>query len=95
MAAVPTGDGAQYVSVITEGNALPATVRNRWRREALRSCDGDYLVLSENSAERSSGGRTAARIHEGFVRCVSPEAVLREEDKPTTDKGRSDGQRKR
>lgn len=95
VAAVPTGDGAQYVWVITEGNPAPTSVRHRWRREALQACDGDYVVLSENAAIRSSGGKTAGRMHEGFVRCVSPEATLRDEDKPTSDEGRSDTDRTR
>jgi hypothetical protein len=93
VAAVPTGDGAQYVSVITEAKSMPTAVRNRWRRECLHACDGDYLVLSENAAVRTTGGRTASRMHEGFIRCVSPEAILRDEDKPATDKGRSDSSR--
>lgn len=93
VAAVPTGEGAKYVSVITEGNVPPGSVRNRWRREALKTCDGDYVLLSENSAVRSSGGRTAGRMHEGFIRCVSPEATLADEDKPASDKGRSDTHR--
>ena len=95
VAAVPTGDGAKYVSVITEGNPPPTTVRHRWRREALKTCEGDYVVLAENAAVRASGGKTASRIHEGFVRCVSPEATLSDEDKPASDNGRSDGARKR
>lgn len=93
VAAVPTGDGAQYVSVITEASSLPKMVRNRWRRECLQACDGDYLVLSENAAVRNAGGRTASRMHEGFIRCVSPEATLRDEDKPVSDQGRSDSSR--
>ncbi|MBC8068795.1 MAG: hypothetical protein IAG13_10720 [Deltaproteobacteria bacterium] len=93
VAAVPTGDGAQYVSVITEASSLPTAVRNRWRRECLHACDGDYLVLSENAAVRTAGGRNASRMHEGFIRCVSPEATLRDEDKPVSDQGRSDSSR--
>ncbi|HWB79512.1 MAG TPA: hypothetical protein VG755_31335 [Nannocystaceae bacterium] len=94
VAAVPTGEGAKYVSVITEGNVPATAVRNRWRREALKTCDGDYVLLSENAAVRSSGGRTAGRMHEGFIRCVSPEATLAEEDKPASDQGRSDSSRR-
>jgi hypothetical protein len=89
VAAVPTGDGAQYVSVITEASSPAVSVRNRWRREALQACQGDYLVLSENASVRRSGGRSASRMHEGYVQCVSPEATLRDEDKPTSDQGRS------
>jgi hypothetical protein len=91
VAAVPTGDGAKYVSVITEGNVPAGSVRNRWRREAVKTCDGDYVLLSENAAVRNSGGRTAGRMHEGFIRCVSPEATLAAEDKPASDNGRTNG----
>lgn len=91
VAAVPTGDGATYVSVISEDPVAATTLRNRWRREAEQSCDGDYLVLSESASQRRARGKVAGTTHEGFVRCVSPEGTLREEDKPATDGGRTGG----
>ncbi|MBX7082037.1 MAG: hypothetical protein K1X88_22715 [Nannocystaceae bacterium] len=90
VAAVPVEDGSQYVSVITKAPASPMAVRNRWRREAATACDGDYVVLAENAASQQTGAVTARRIHEGFVRCVSPEAQLAPQDKPVSDGGRSD-----
>ncbi len=90
VAAVPVEDGSQYVSVITKAPASPVAVRNRWRREAASACEGDYVVLSENAASQQTGAVTARRIHEGFVRCVSPEAELAPQDKPSSDGGRSD-----
>lgn len=82
VAVVPTGDGAQYVSITSESGATPAMLGKRWRRVAQEACDGDYLVLSENGTARQAGGRVAGRTHEGFVRCVSPEANLKGIDRP-------------
>lgn len=90
-AAVPTGDGATYVSVISEDPVATALLRNRWKREAERSCEGDYMVLSESASQRRTGGQPSGTTHEGFVRCVSPEAALGEADKPYTDGGRTGG----
>ncbi len=91
VAAVPTGDGAQYVSVMSEDQLAATTLRNRWRREAENACGGDYLVMSESSSQRRTRGRVAGSTHEGFIRCVSPEGTLRDEDKPATDGGRTGG----
>lgn len=91
VAAVPTGDGAQYVSVISEEPVATIALRNRWRKEAGQACMGDYLVMSESASQRRTAGRPAGNIHEGFVRCVSPEGTLRDEDKPATDGGRTGG----
>ncbi|MBK6918424.1 MAG: hypothetical protein IPH07_13590 [Deltaproteobacteria bacterium] len=90
IAAVPVQDGSQYVSVITKAPATPTAVRQRWKREAERACDGEYVVLSENAASQRTGAVTARLIHEGFVRCVSPEATLAADDRPASDRGRSD-----
>jgi hypothetical protein len=88
-AAVPTGDGAKYVSVTSEDAVAAALLRGRWKREAERTCEGDYLVLSETSSQRRTQGRASGTMHEGFVRCVSPEGTLADEDKPATDGGRT------
>lgn len=90
-AAVPTGDGATYVSVMSEEPVATTFLRNRWKREAERSCDGDYMVLSESASQRRTSGKASGTTHEGFVRCVSPEAALGESDKPVTDGGRTGG----
>lgn len=84
VAAVPTGDGAQYVSVTSEQEA-PGSLRHHWRKAAGRACDGDYLVLSEAPSRRSTAGQPSGRTYEGFVRCVSPEATLADEDKPASE----------
>lgn len=89
VAAVPTGDGAQYLSVTSEDAVATTLLRNRWRKEAERACDGDYLVLSESASQRRTQGQVSGNTHEGFVRCVSPEGTLRDEDKPATDGGRT------
>lgn len=87
-AAVPTGDGAKYVSVTSEDPVAMSFLRARWKREAGNTCEGDYLVLSESASQRRAQGRTTGTMHEGFVRCVSPESTLKDEDKPPTDGGR-------
>ncbi|HVI00830.1 MAG TPA: hypothetical protein VM869_19065 [Enhygromyxa sp.] len=46
-----------------------------WRRKAAQTCDGDYLVLSEHDAQSRRAGVVSGNIHEGFVRCVSPEGA--------------------
>lgn len=87
-AAVPTGDGAKYVSVTSEDPVARSMLRARWKREAENTCEGDYLVLSESASERRAEGRTTGTMHEGFVRCVSPESTIDAKDKPPTDGGR-------
>ncbi len=91
VAAVPTGDGAQYVSVTSDDAMAATSLRTRWKKAAGHACDGDYLVLSESASQRTTAGRTSGNTHEGFVRCVSPEGTLRDEDKPATDNGRTGG----
>jgi hypothetical protein len=87
-AAVPTGDGAKYVSVTSEDPVAMSFLRARWKREAENTCEGDYLVLSESASQRRAQGKATGTMHEGFVRCVSPESTLADEDKPVTDGGR-------
>ncbi len=91
VAAVPTGDGAQYVAVTSDDPMAAVALRNRWRKEAGQACMGDYLVMSESASQRRTSGQAAGNTHEGFVRCVSPEGTLRDEDKPVTDGGRTGG----
>jgi hypothetical protein len=73
--AAPTEDGSVYV--LAEGGRLTSkpTLRSMWRRKASQTCDGDYLVLSEHDAQSRRAGVVSGNIHEGFVRCVSPEGA--------------------
>jgi hypothetical protein len=73
--AAPMEDGSVYV--LAEGGPLSsaATLRSLWRREALKACQGDYMVLSERDAESRRGGIVGGRSYEGFVRCVSAEGL--------------------
>ena len=73
--AAPTEDGSIYV--LAEGGpaSAPATLRSLWRREASKACQGDYMVMSESSAQSRRAGLTSRKLHEGYVRCVSPEAA--------------------
>ena len=69
----PTGDGSHYIEVVGEPRVPPVAMRGKWRREAERVCEGDYLVLSELASERTRGPFVEGRVYEGWVRCVSPE----------------------
>ena len=73
--AAPTEDGSVYV--LAEGGRLTSkpTLRSMWRRKAAQTCDGDYLVLSEHDAQSRRAGVVSGNIHEGYVRCVSPEGA--------------------
>jgi hypothetical protein len=81
---VPTGDGSHYVEVVGEPRVPAVAMRGKWRREAERVCEGDYLVLSELASERTRGPFVEGRVHEGWVRCVSPDVDADEatEDPP-------------
>lgn len=73
--AAPMEDGSVYV--LAEGGPLTSrvTLRSIWRRKAGESCDGDYLVLSEQDAQSRRGGVIGGSSYEGFVRCISPEGL--------------------
>ncbi len=71
---VPTEDGSRYVVVEARGRAPADTVARRWKREAQSACKGDYIVLSQGGAVRRARGQLATRLHEGWVRCLNPEA---------------------
>lgn len=73
--AAPTEDGSVYV--LAEGGPLTSkpTLRSMWRRKATQTCDGDYMVLSEHDTQSRRAGIVSGNIHEGFVRCVSPEGA--------------------
>lgn len=73
--AAPTEDGSVYV--LAEGGRLTSkpTLRSMWRRKAAQTCDGDYLVLSEQDGQSRRAGLISGNIYEGFVRCVSPEGA--------------------
>ncbi|MFV8752487.1 hypothetical protein ACNOYE_18220 [Nannocystaceae bacterium ST9] len=73
--AAPTEDGSVYV--LAEGGPLtsPLTLKSMWRRKASQTCEGDYMVMSEQDGQSRRAGLVGARLHEGFVRCVSPEGA--------------------
>lgn len=73
--ATPNEDGSVYV--LTEGGPLTsqATLRSMWRRKAAQTCEGDYMVMSEQDGQSRRAGLVSAKLHEGFVRCVSPEGA--------------------
>jgi hypothetical protein len=76
--AAPMEDGSLYV--LAEGGPLTSKLelRSLWRRKASQSCDGDYMVLSEQDAQSKRGGLVGGSSYEGFVRCVSPEGLAPE-----------------
>jgi hypothetical protein len=72
------GDGSHYIEVVAQPTLPPQAVRGKWKRAATRVCDGDYLVLSEHAAERRRGSFVDGRVHEGWVRCISPDVTAKE-----------------
>ena len=72
--AVPNEDGSQYVVVEAGGRTPEATVARRWKRTAEHACKGEFIILSQGSAVRRARGQLATRMHEGWVRCLNPEA---------------------
>lgn len=73
-AAVPGEDGSTYVMVESDGSVPPSTMKIRWKRVANHACRGDYLPMSDGGHEIRRAGERSRRVHEGWVRCVSPEA---------------------
>lgn len=71
-----TEEGTKYIHVASQRNASQAYLRGRWKREARKTCRGDYMVVSEDRTERRTEGRVKGRTHEGYVRCVDPEATM-------------------
>lgn len=73
--AVQNEDGSHYV-LVEAGTRTPTSALPRmWRKKAKSACDGDYLVLSEMGHEQQRQGvRKDLASHEGWVRCISPEA---------------------
>jgi hypothetical protein len=70
----PTETGDRWVLAEGGGDVAPARLVRLWRQEAERGCGGEYLVLSEHASERRTDRGATGRAHEGFVRCISPEA---------------------
>lgn len=69
----PTEDGARYVSVEGGLGSTSKALRRRWTRAAEHACDGEYIVLSGAGFARRRNGIVERRIHEGYVRCVTPD----------------------
>ena len=51
-------------------------LRGKWKRHARKECQGDYMVIAEDKTERRTQGAVKGRTHEGYVRCVNPEATM-------------------
>ncbi len=82
----PTGDGSHYIAIFSEPETPSGSMARRWKKHATEVCEGDYLVMSENAAERRRGGFVESKVHEGWVRCLSPDVAL--EEASETDKGK-------
>lgn len=73
--ALPTEDGSHYVLVEARPRTSNPGLARKWHRTAEQACRGDYMVLNTATATRRTSGAVAMRIQEGYVRCVSPEAI--------------------
>lgn len=81
--ALPTEDGSHYILVEARPRTSNPGLARKWHRTAVDACRGDYLLLSTGTSTRRRGGISAMRIQEGWVRCVSPEAI----DEPKIQRG--------
>lgn len=81
--AVPTEDGSHYILVEARPRTTDVGLARKWRRTATEACKGDYILLSAGAATRRTQGVSAMRIQEGWVRCISPEAI----EKPSIKRG--------
>jgi hypothetical protein len=83
----PMEDGSLYV--LAEGGPMSSsvTLKSLWRREASKSCQGDYMVLSERDAQSRRGGVVGGRSYEGYVRCVSAEGLGLDPDRAPRHRG--------
>ncbi len=66
----PTEDGTRYIAVHGDGMSPPQVLARQWKREAKRTCDGDYVVINDEPGQTRRGGAVTQRMHEGFVRCM-------------------------
>lgn len=66
----PAEDGTRYIAVRSDGMTPPQTLARQWKREAKRTCDGDYVLINEAGGQTKRAGFTTERLHEGFVRCM-------------------------
>ena len=73
--AVPTEDGSHYILVEARPRTTDSGLARKWRRTATEACKGDYVLLSAGAATRRTRGVSSMRIQEGWVRCISPEAI--------------------
>jgi hypothetical protein len=81
--ALPTEDGSHYILVEARPRTSNPGLARKWHRTAEDACRGDYMVLSTGTSTRRTSGVAAMRIQEGWVRCVSPEAI----DAPKIERG--------
>ena len=67
----PTGDGSHYIAVFSEPQTPSGSMARRWKKHATKVCEGDYLVMSENAAERRRGGFVESKVtKDGCVVCL-------------------------
>ena len=79
--AVQNEDGSHYVLVEAGTRTRPGALPRMWKKKAKNICGGDYLVLSEmGHAQKRQGVRKDLASHEGWVRCISPEATDEQAD---------------
>ena len=76
--AAPMEDGSVYVLAEGGGTVSPYRLKSMWKRKAAQTCEGDYMVMSENPSQSRRAGLIAGRSYEGYVRCVSPEGMIPE-----------------
>ena len=82
---VPNEDGSHYV-LVEAGTRTPTSALPRmWKKKATSTCKGDYLVLSEAAHEQKRQGMRNIASHEGWVRCISPEATDEQVDEVKED----------
>jgi hypothetical protein len=82
---VPNEDGSHYVLVEAGTRTPTSSLPRMWKKKAKDTCKGDYLVLSEAAHEQKRQGMRNVASHEGWVRCLNPEATEDEVDEVKED----------
>jgi len=71
----PGEDGTRYVAIRSGRQTAPRMLERKWTKLASEACQGDYMLMSDGASEQTRAGVVVARVHEGFVRCLLPEAA--------------------
>lgn len=82
--AVPNEDGSHYILVEAGSKTPVASLPRLWKKKATKTCQGDFIVLSEGEHRKKTGGVLSGASYEGWVRCISPE-VADDESKETAE----------